>query len=393
MNEETINKKIKANAVSAYLLLFVCIFFIFNKNNKYLNNDFVKNHAKTAFFIHLVFLVIYIIFIHYWLFQSLVFFGFSINLLLVSILFLANFWLLIFWISRANNEEYFKIWEIFKMTNSAKLIDLSKWEDLNEKDKLTIILSYIPFISYIIYHRFEKSPKLRDTTKFNFIISFIILSIFVIGNGNLALLLFLLYIIFIVFASLNLITKDEILSFNLSFLPRIRDSEIYLKSFFRYIKNYLKGWKDFSKFNDLLNHEIEENLNKETLENTDLANKVDTKLPKILIYIPIINFIFLFSLNTKQRNHIINWLSLSIIWIILFILSPTSSIFYMFLFPICFWIWYTKSNPTYKMPIIYHVFNTLLIINNKIKSLFWKTKEIKNTTKEVKFTIEDKKII
>jgi hypothetical protein len=63
MEETSLNPKVKANAVSAYLLVFVSFLFLFNKTNKYINNDFVKNHTKTAFFLHLMLLFTYIIFI------------------------------------------------------------------------------------------------------------------------------------------------------------------------------------------------------------------------------------------------------------------------------------------------------------------------------------------
>jgi hypothetical protein len=62
MSQIETNKKIKANAVSAYLLIFVSIFFLTNRNNSLLNNDFVKTHTKSAFLIHLGFLATYIVF-------------------------------------------------------------------------------------------------------------------------------------------------------------------------------------------------------------------------------------------------------------------------------------------------------------------------------------------
>ena len=59
------NKKIIANAVSAYFMIFISLSFLFNKNNKYLNNDFVKSHTKTAFIIHIMFLFTYVVFVSF----------------------------------------------------------------------------------------------------------------------------------------------------------------------------------------------------------------------------------------------------------------------------------------------------------------------------------------
>jgi len=62
---DDINDKVRINAKSAYLMIFISLMFLLNKTNPYIHNTFVKNHTKTAFFIHLFFLLTYIIFIHY----------------------------------------------------------------------------------------------------------------------------------------------------------------------------------------------------------------------------------------------------------------------------------------------------------------------------------------
>jgi hypothetical protein len=52
-NQQLDIKKIQANAVSSYLLLFISSAFLLNKEDPYLNNDFVKSHTKVAGLIHL----------------------------------------------------------------------------------------------------------------------------------------------------------------------------------------------------------------------------------------------------------------------------------------------------------------------------------------------------
>jgi uncharacterized membrane protein len=63
MEETNLDSKIKANALTAYLLVFISFLFLFNKTNKYINNDFVKGHTKTAFLIHIMLVLVYVIFI------------------------------------------------------------------------------------------------------------------------------------------------------------------------------------------------------------------------------------------------------------------------------------------------------------------------------------------
>jgi hypothetical protein len=64
-NSELNFEKVKANAVSSYLLLFVSSAFLFNKNDPYLNNSFVKSHTKVALLIHLAIAITAIIFLFF----------------------------------------------------------------------------------------------------------------------------------------------------------------------------------------------------------------------------------------------------------------------------------------------------------------------------------------
>jgi uncharacterized membrane protein len=65
MQENNIHQKSINNAISAYLMVFISVIFLFNKKNDFLNNHFVKSHTKVAFLIHLSFLINYIIFISF----------------------------------------------------------------------------------------------------------------------------------------------------------------------------------------------------------------------------------------------------------------------------------------------------------------------------------------
>lgn len=46
MHEIQKDRKIINNAISAYFMIFVSGFFLLNKDNPYLNNDFVKGHTR-----------------------------------------------------------------------------------------------------------------------------------------------------------------------------------------------------------------------------------------------------------------------------------------------------------------------------------------------------------
>ncbi len=50
---EDLNKKIIGNAVVAYFMVFVSIFFLWSKE-PYINHPFVKSHVKSAVSLHIL---------------------------------------------------------------------------------------------------------------------------------------------------------------------------------------------------------------------------------------------------------------------------------------------------------------------------------------------------
>ena len=96
------NRKVIGNAMIAYFLLFICITFFFNKENKYINNTFVKSHVKTAFLLHILFLLVYIVFISFNVGRSLSIIGLSLNSIIASALFIGLFGILMYGMYQAH---------------------------------------------------------------------------------------------------------------------------------------------------------------------------------------------------------------------------------------------------------------------------------------------------
>jgi hypothetical protein len=61
--QEKIEQKSINNAIAAYLMIVASWFFPLNKDNKYINNDFVKKHTKSAFILHILLILNFVIFI------------------------------------------------------------------------------------------------------------------------------------------------------------------------------------------------------------------------------------------------------------------------------------------------------------------------------------------
>ncbi|MDQ7022781.1 MAG: hypothetical protein Q9M97_04595 [Candidatus Gracilibacteria bacterium] len=119
-----------------------------------------------------------------------------------------------------------------------KIIDINNNGIIGEKDKVTLILSYIPFIGYYIYSEYYKNKLIQKIIKLNLTISVIISLIYISGNKNITILFILFYIIFAVFSSINIIINNKIIGINTYFIPSILDIINYIKIYFEYLKNY-----------------------------------------------------------------------------------------------------------------------------------------------------------
>lgn len=381
------NKKIIANAVSAYFWLWALLLIPSKKEN--INHPFVKKHARTAVFIHLLMLTNYLIFITYSFLGGIIinsfWFSFWLNHIFASIIFLWLFGWLLYWVSKANSWNDFSIKDMASMSKTDKIIEV-KNSNLNEQWILTIILSLIPFVWFIIRWKFlhYKSPIIENNVKLNLIITFVISLMFVFENKNIALLFILAYTIFIVFYSVLVITRQNLIIINLEKIKTIQEIYIFSRSLIKYLKNYFSS-KQFLSLNELI--ESEKKFLAEIDKNDkDVLTKLnENKLPKYIAYIPYLNLISLIDINSKNRFHIINWLILTVLSIWLFF-TWYNNYQLLILMPIFFWIWYTKIIE-YKLPFLFNIYKMFAFIFSKIFSGWKKLKEKQKEVQEIVFKV------
>lgn len=374
---ENQNQKIINNAISAYLMLFISWMFLINKDNPYINNDFVKNHTKSAIVIHLLIIMNSIIFLIYKLFWDVQLAWFSLNIILANIVFALIWVLFVNGIYNASKWEQFNIWSFIDKTKWISL-DINNDNSFDEKDKLNIVISHIPFLGFIVGTRF-KNNETNNIIKFNLLMSLVISLIYILGYNNITNILSLFYIIFIVFSWVNLYARDELFTINLPYYFLPKGKIMLQKVLFKYFSYYIK-W-EFKEFELLKSSQLKNDEEKEQKDLKYLENLEDLKLNKTLIYIPILNFLFLFQKENKYSIHIRNWLILSLILICILTLNFFSILslkwLLLLLFPICFWIW--KLNEiNYKMPYVYEIYRFI----NYIKNLFIFSKKVLREKKE-----------
>lgn len=374
-----VSKKERWNAKVAYLMIFFSGLLLFNKQ---INTLFVKWHIKSSMLIHLWFLITYIIFISNWLFRGINIFWIWLNNIITSLIFLILLLILLIWIYKANKWLTFNISKWINIYKQEKILDLNWDWQISEKEKLTILLSFVPFIWFLLFWRYKDNAIIQTSTRTNIIISLTISLLFIFWHWSLASIFLLVYTIVITFIWINLFSRDELLQIKLPEILSPEKGYIWFIALKDYLIWYIKdNWfKSFSETHKNISDKIK-NSEKETLKL--LEEKKDFRFPKILLYIPIVNLITIFKKNTKYSVHKANWLMITVLMIIGLILSYfwyiTYKINILYLFPILFSIWYLNNRLAYKIPIIYNIYELFIKIFWLLK---WWTKKINDKRKE-----------
>lgn len=385
------NKVIKNNAVTAYLLFLISVMFLFAKSEPNLNNEFVRKHTKSALLIHLLIIINILVFKTYWLLWSIFIMWYSLNSIVFSSILAILFLMLIFWAYRASKWEYFNIWSIFSAKSSKKLLNVDNDWNFWEKDKLTFVLAYIPFVGQIFASKYSKNENIKEILRLNTFVAFLSCLLFINFYNNLNQVFILIYAIFVAFVWVNLFWKSDLIVINLPKYFSFSELLKLLKVVCKYMKNYISG--NFKEFKIL--EQEQENIQKQ--DEIDTYNKTkdlpELKWPKKIIYFPIINLFFIFFKENQYQIHIRNALTISflviisIILIVFWIIWKNTLI--LFLFPICYWIW-NLGKIYYKIPLIYDIY---LMFNGFISFFKRSKKTISEKRKEVKetnFKIETK---
>lgn len=383
-----INKVTRNNAISAYLMVWISALFLFNKKNENINNSFVKNHTKSAILIHLTIILNIIFFRFYKVFWNISFYNFSLNQIISNILFIFSIFILFLWAYKAYKWELFKLWKLFSFKSDKNILDVNKDWNFWEKDKVTFIITFIPFLWQIFWVKYNKNENIKEILKLNTFITFIFCLLFINNYNNLNQIFNLIYFIFIAFVWVNLFVKSELLIIN---LPKYFDFwEIWknFKIFVIYMKNYFSwNFKEFKILEEEKNKKIyEDNLK----THNEMKSLPELKWPKKIIYLPIINLYFIFFKKNNYQIHIRNGLTISfliIIFIILWFFKILSlKYLILFLFPICFWLGNLGRN-YYKIPFIYDVYEIFIkflnFFRNSKKFISEKRKEVNEVSIKV----------
>lgn len=376
--------------MSAYFLFILCVWFLFNKDPN-INHPFVKNHTRIALTLHVIFLVML------WV-MSFSFLD-GIHLLWISVNTLITMWLsfiilaaLIFWAIKAHKGETLSFGEIFEAGwANKKLLQKESSVNIDEENIALLIITHIPFLGFILYGKHKKLPHIHDIMTLNIWVSLLISILYISGFASLANVWLLVYVIWASFVSLRLIATKEISTLNLSSIPSGNELYIHIRTLISYAFHLLKSNKKFQSYATLYSenartYTVGIQKHREHISKMPLA-----KIPHVLFYIPFVNLLWVFFLNSQQRYHIYNGFVITLFYILaLWVFGMNTKVVLLLLFPICFGIWYLWYNG-YMMPLISDIWKTLGTIWYWITHVFHRGKQLHKTVKEEKIVIKNTK--
>lgn len=391
METSQLSKKIRGNAAVSYWLIGISLAFLWSKNPS-LNHPFIKKHVKIAASLHII-LLWFLILMSFSLWESIKIWNISLNDAITFWLWSLLFWSIIYGAYKAFHGESYSFGDIFDTLWGGHTLLLSeKKQSQSEQDIALITLSHIPFLGFTLVSQESQRDDLRDIGLFNLIVTLILILLLILGWKNLALFLFLLYIFWVVFVSIQLITSYELLKLNLSFIPTPREKYILLKTSYFYLKNMVYK-KDFQPWVSIQT-KLSENLQKNEIQRREELSwlKVFPFSPLILS-VPVINFWGLFFLKTQMRDHILKGIVLSIIFIIILLVMWTQSPYILLgLIPFFYHLWEREKLGSH-MPYV----SDMCIISGHIfyflKKIFSKTRELQKKKVSGSFKSDGKNII
>lgn len=291
-----------------------------------------------------------------------------------------------YWVYHANKGKVFTISDILTITKTKDLVEVQEDKELSEKEKFALIVSYVPFLGYFTYGRHLGDLRIKSIVKMNLLCASIIAFFYVVWGNNIATFLTLIYTVYVVFSAITLVVKDEIIALNIDKIPIASEEYIWTKTLFAYLKNHL--WKkDETPLKELYAETKTAHYTAEKKRHDIQKWLKDIPLPHALIYIPVINIITLPFVKWRYKFHIINGITISLIFIGLVLYFGYQSIVPLLVaFPASFWLGYTERLG-YKMPYIYDFYGFFAGIVNGIKKLFHRGREVQNKEETVSMKV------
>ena len=394
---DQLDRKTRTNAMISYF--FLGWIFLLARKNPDFSHPFIRSHAKKATRTHIVLLGGFVL---YSLYLAKYVPAFTIPVLpsitldkIISVIF---FVALAFAIVRGaylahrgmGSDEYrnSSLREAFAREN----ITLS---EASETDKMVFLSSYLPLIGIITASR-HPNPITRAGAKISSIWLFVTLLLGALGNySEISWIVLFLYILYVTFVGVSLFVHDVVPGFAaIEAIPSITEVHTYFRACFPYIGRLFAiifGKNDELSFKNIIKTIEEKDRTHRELARAHFTDAA-LPLPKILIFVPVINLLFLPQIFIRKNSAyilailqgIIITIGLGAIW---FFVDFSSLWQTFFLFAIFLGIANLDDDPFYKIPLVYEAYTVFDFLTFGISGKIGKLKEKHKESSSVSFKI------
>ena len=363
------SEKVRTNALISYF--FLGWIFLLARRNPDFSDPFVRAHAIDATRIHVGFLVAYLVYAY--ILRSFLYIPIPLVTVTVDkVVMVAMFSFLVYLIVRGPYLAYRGL-----LPERERLGGLG-WAGLtgestelsaaSERDRTLVFLSFLPFVGYGIASAFpSRATSIGERVGNIFALLFIITLLSGGQATSLPLALLFGYILFLSFILVGLIVRGTVsLPETLGRIWSVDEVYLLVRAVCSYtidIARVVTGRCESLHFRETLRSIIERD-RAENAKLSEVFSDARMVLPDFLIFIPVVNLLFLPRLFTASKSRyvlavpqgIIITILLLVLWVWLGFGSPAQV---FLLFPIALGIGHVRHTPLYRIPLVYDLFALL----------------------------------
>lgn len=394
-SDTTLTSQVRTNALSSYF--FLGFLYLLAYKNPNFNHPFVRLHAWAATRVHIMligFVVVYKYLLSGLLTYSIPVIRIPISRLVFSAAFLLIFFLLFRGAYLAYRGASPKDTPIFTPDNRSG--DTLAHETIrDEADIARTLLSFLPFIWVFIAERFS-TPLTRVGSKVSGYGSILLIfeTVFLHGE-NLELITIFLLILLLVTTGVFLISGKSVMFLSpVQYLPSFSEVQIFLNTLPGYLSDVFAviiGKKQDLSFS-ASESVCTERMKKSEQDLEKYFNNALMVFSPYLIYVPVINLIFLYQFFSPKKSRYVLAVNQGIVMTLLALgvwsFSDTSELLMLFFLPMMLGIATVSTRPFLQIPVLYELGALLSSITFGIVSGTKQAREKSNEVREVRLKVE-----
>jgi hypothetical protein len=392
---ENLSSQVRTNALTSYF--FLGFLYLLAYRNPNFRHPFIRAHAWSATRIHLGFLgflVLYKLLLSRLLAYPIPLLNVSFSRVVFTAVLLYLLALLLRGAYLAYQGEKFKGFGLSFATDAMP--DIENEKVVGEANIARTLLSFLPGIGVFVAERFPTPLTAVGARVSGYGTSLLVLEYIFLRGDNLFMVTLFFLIVLIVTTGVFLVAGKSVgFLAPVQMLPGIRDIQLYFKTVPSYVKDVFLvaiGRKEELSF--LLKRE---EMRARTLRTEAGLEAYFTETNQVfspyLIYVPILNIIFIYRFFSPQKNRYALAINQGIILTLLVVIIgyftyPDTSLLLLVILPMMLGLATVKGKPFLQIPILYEISSLVSYITFGIVSGTKSTREKSKEVREVRLKVE-----